>query len=155
MSDNGTFDWALPVSFYFLVEFQRGGEHFQASFMEVSGLGMQINTKNHLVNEGIWQKVPDTMAHGNITLKRLLIPLKASDSFTNWVKSFLEGDRPRQTPPYDMIIKLLDKEGSPLIGWHCTCTFPVQWTTSKLDAEKSELATETVVLAINRIRYIL
>ena len=154
MPDNVASDWALPVNFYFLVEFQSKLDHFQASFTEVSGLDIQLRTKNHSNDTGMWIKMPETVTYGNITLKRPVVPLKG-DFFTQWVNKCLKADKDKQMIPYDVIVKLMDKEGKPLIGWKCAYTYPVQWTSGGRDSNKSELATETVVLTCNRMERII
>ncbi|MEG1545256.1 MAG: hypothetical protein RR382_12165, partial [Tannerellaceae bacterium] len=60
--------WSLPTSFYFRVDFQQGSNHFKASFMEISGLGMQINTENK--GSFVSYKMPMGISHSDITLKR-------------------------------------------------------------------------------------
>ena len=53
--------------------------------------------------------------------------------------------------PYDMIVKLLGKDGKPLMGWKCSHAYPTQWSLDALNAEKSGLATESVIISCNRM----
>ena len=53
--------------------------------------------------------------------------------------------------PYDMIVKLLGKDGNPLVGWKCSHAYPTQWNLDALNAEKSGLATESVIISCNRM----
>lgn len=147
-------DWLIPVNFYFRVDFQRDTEHFQASFMEVSGLNMQLRTESKPNDELTRIKVPNGLSYGNVTLKYPLRPL--SDAFTAWVNdcfSFRESKN-RQIKVFDMVIKLLDQEGKPLAGWLCSHAYPVQWNLDGLDAMKSELSRESIVMTFNRLKRI-
>lgn len=154
MPDNAVTNWTPPVSFYFLVDFQSKLDHFQTSFTEVSGLDIRLETHEKPNDTGIWIKMPAKVTYGNITLKRPATPLN-NDTFLKWVNKCLKTDKDKRIIPYDVIIKLLDEKGNPLIGWKCAYAYPIQWTPGGLDAEKSGLATETVVLTCNRIDRIL
>lgn len=151
MPDYTLANWTLPVNFYFLVDFQNKLDHFQASFTEVSGLDIKLGAHKKSNDTGIWIKMPAEVEYGNITFKRLAAPLIKKDTFTEWVNKCLKTDKDKRIIPYDVIIKILDGEGNPLIGWKCSHAYPIQWTPSGLDAGKSGLATETVVLTCNRI----
>lgn len=148
MPNNATSDWA--VKFYFLVEFQSNWDRFQTSFTEVSGLDMQLKTNEKPSDSGIWIKMPGGVEFGNITLKRP-VPAKDNDTFTQWVYKCLKADKDKKVIPYDMIIKLLGQEGSPLAGWVCSHAYPVKWTLGGLNAQENGLATETIVISSNRI----
>lgn len=153
MAGNAT-KWIPPVEFYFRVDFQRGTEHFQVSFMEVTGLNMKLNTKEMVNDDTTRIKVPDGLSHGNVTLKRPLTPL--SEAFTGWVNncfSYMES-KERAINTYDMVVKLLDKDGKPLAGWLCSHAYPVQWDLDGLDAMKGELSKETIIMACNRLKRI-
>ena len=141
MAGNATSDWTLPVQFYFRVDFQRGKEHFQASFLEVNGLNMQLQTKNKLNDEMIRIQVPNGLSHGNVTLKRPLMPL--SDKFTEWINgcfTYIEKS-PREIKAF----KLLNKDGKPLAGWLCSHAYPIQWNLDSLDSMKSEFTGDKTI----------
>ena len=150
MTDKAASEWTLPVSFYFLVEFQSKFDRFQASFTEVSGLNMQLNTEEKPSDAGMWIKMPGGTKYGNITLKRP-VPLSSDDTFTQWVDKCLQADKGKKMIPYDMIVKLLSKDGKPLMGWKCSHTYPTQWSLDALNAEKSGLATESIIMSCNRM----
>ena len=143
-------EWTQPVTFYFRVDFQRESKHFRASFMEISGLGMQIKTENKgsVVN----YKVPTGISHNDITLKRPLAPY--SEEFTAWInnwQNWMEG-RDGRIEAYDLIIKLLNSDGKPLAGWLCRHAYPVDWKLDKLDAIGSEMSCETIVLTYSSMK---
>lgn len=154
MPNNVNPNWELPVSFYFLVDFQnKANDHFNASFSEVSGLNIHINAKNGSKDTGVWINMPGPAIYGKITLKRPSTRL-TEDKFTQWVNRCLRTDTDGYIKPYDVIIKLLDKDGRPLDGWNCSHCYPSSWSLSGLDSEKSGLAMETVTLTCNRINRI-
>ena len=144
----------FPVSFHFQVDFQKLGDHFQVSFTEGSGLDMRYETIPKPNDMGTRVQVLQGQRFGNITLKRPVSSNKVKDPFTTWVSKIFSPDTKKFVVTYDAIIKLLDAEGSPIAGWKCSCTYPVHWTFSELNAEKSGLVMETVVLACNRIERI-
>lgn len=143
-----------PVQFYFRVDFQRGTEHFQVSFMEVSGLNMKLETKEKTADETTRIKVPHGLSHGNITLRRPLNP--QPEAFTKWINEcfrYMER-KERNIKTYDMVVKLLDMNGKPLAGWLCSHAYPVQWNLNELNAMKNGMSTETIVMAYNRLKRI-
>lgn len=147
MAGNTASEWLPPVNFYFRVDFQSKFDRFQTSFTEVSGLEMKLagNTKPNFV--GLWMLMPEGREYGKVTLKR---PMR-DDTFRKWVKQCLEADQNKRLIPYDMVVKLLDQEGQPLVSWLCSHVYPIQWTSGGFIAEKSDLATETVIMGCNRI----
>lgn len=151
MASNDTF----PVSFHFLVDFQKLGEHFQVSFSEVSGLDIQLKGEARLNDTGVRVTLPGEQNFGNITLKRSIVPIGTKDAFSTWVNKVFTSDKGKFIVAYDAVIKLLDDEGTPVAGWKCSCTYPIHWTLSDLNAGKSEIAIETIVLACNRIERIM
>ena len=146
-----TQNWA--TNFYFSVVFQSKWDMFRCSFTEVSGLDTQVEFKGFAVEFGNQFFLPRGIKHGNITLKRPMTSNK-KDPFSVWLNKCLKNDRIGKIIPYDMIIKLLDEEGEPMASWMCTHAFPISWTLSSLNSEKSDLATETVVVAYNRLERI-
>lgn len=150
MADNVASEWMLPIGFCFLVDFQNNLDHFQTSFTEVSGLNINFETNERPNDVGVWIKMPHKLTYGNITVKRP-VGIKSDDKFTKWVNTNLNRDETQYVKIYNMIIKLLDCDQVPLAGWHCVNAFPVKWSLDALNAEKSELAFETVVLTCNRI----
>lgn len=144
--------WA--TKFYFSVVFQSKWDMFRSSFTEVSGLDMKVEFMELSICANGWAYLPRVIKHGKITLKRPLVAANKRDPFTVWLNKCLKTDLFGKVIPYDMIIKLLDENGEPLASWMCTHAFPVSWTLSDLDSQKSELATETVVVAYNRLERI-
>lgn len=143
-------DRALPVSFYFLVDFQKEKEHFEVSFMEVSGLEMHLGTNKKRNDSNVNVNMPVGVNYGKITLKRA-VPASNDDAFTQWVYGCLKADKNKIITPYDMIIKILDEERKPIVGWNCSYAYPLKWSLDGLNAGKSDLVMETVIMGCNRI----
>ncbi len=144
--------WNPPVAFYFLVEFSKKSEIFDIEFEEVSGLSVEVETKE--VEEGgeirFRHRVPVRQKHGNLVCKRSLTPLKDS-ALSKWVKGILETDYAKKIEPADMFISLLNEKGNKLCGWSLTNVYPVKWTIGPFNSRKNELAIETIEFAYNTI----
>lgn len=150
MAGNTPSDPVYTGSFRFLVEFQSKMERFQTAFAEVSGLDIQFQTSQRANDTRAWIKLPHSMSYGDITLRRA-IEINSQDKFSQWVSTNFNADSDGYVKVFNVIIKLLGENKQPLIGWHCASAFPIKWTLSALNSEKSELAMETVVLTCNRI----
>lgn len=162
MPDNITEDWTPPVSFYFLVEFQRmGGPIFSVSFKEVSGLGWEFTLDSKVDNSTSKTDVPKSLRFNHVELK---YPVSdKSEAFQKWLAKCFgmfeeandsEGAIKGKIPTYDMVIKLLDKEGTPIAAWNCYHAYPIKWSLGGLDGESSKLAMETVTMTFASIRRI-
>ncbi len=155
MPDGNNNNWIPPVSFYFNVVFQWGSQQATASFMEVSGLEMEIGTKgiNPLGNDGGQTLPTGEIKHSNIVLKR---PLEAIDrEIAKWVKecfSFMVGKN--KIRPCLLIISLLDADGQPYASWECMQAFPIKWSLSPMNAEESKLSIETLTLTCKTLERI-
>lgn len=152
-------DWIPPVEFYFSVEFQNmNGQRFQASFSEVNGIGWRFSTEPKPIDSNEKLKMPIGLSYSNLVLKR---PLDVSgDQFYGWIQNclklvFLSGNaKAAEKKNYDVVIKLLNKEGQPLAAWACNHAYPVKYDVSGLDAGRSGLAMETIELVYNRLERI-
>lgn len=159
MADNKVSDWAPPVAFYFLVEFQTmSGQRFQTSFSEVNGIGWHFSTEPKMTDANEKLQMPTGVSYSNLTLKRSLDV--TGDMFYNWIQNclkmvFLSGNAgAAKKRACDVVIKLLNKDGQPLAAWSCNHAYPVKYDVSGLDAGRSGLAMETVELVYNRLERI-
>ena len=145
-------EWTTPVEFHFRVDFQLKSEHFKASFMEVRGLNMTLDTKGKINDNGAHTRIPNGLSYGKITFKRALEPL--SEPFTKWINecfSYLE-NKDRKLNTYDMVIKLLNKDGKPLAGWLGRHAYPIEWNLDGMNAMESKLSMESVTMACNSLK---
>jgi len=140
--------WELPVVFYFQVKI--GNEEF--AFKEVSGLSTEMETEP--VNEGgvnnYVHLLPKQIKHGNLVLKRALMPTKRNDVV--WIKKIMEGDFSVPIQTRSVVINLLESEGDPIYTWSCENAYPVKWEVDSLDSEKNSILIETLELAYTTIK---
>lgn len=143
--------WAPPVSFFFMVVFQKMGEPtFRSSFYEVNGLSWSFDVTEKLGGEGKSQQMPDKMKFSRLVLKRPVGLL--DDAFTDWVEEchdylYYRGkDGLSIIRTYDVVIHLLDKVSIVRAAWQCKNAYVAKWTLGGFDAEKSGLALETIEL---------
>ena len=152
MYDDFPFDFALeeqqenlfPVAFYFDVSFQ--GDIGSIPFKEVSGLTLEIETESILeggVNDYEY-KLPKQVKHGNLILKRALMPV--DEKIVKWVKRWLDGDFSRPIERKEIIIKLLNQNGNPLRTWTCMNAYPVKWEIDAFDSEQNKIVIESIEL---------
>lgn len=148
--------WAPPVSFFFMVVFQkRGYPIFRASFYEVSGLSWSFDVSEAPGDEGKSQQLPDKMKFSRLVLKRPVGIL--DDSLTEWIEEcqgylYRYGkDGLRIIRTYDVIIHLLDKVSIVRAAWQCSNAYVAKWSLGNFDSDKSGLALETIELVYSRM----
>jgi len=140
--------WDLPVSFYFRVKI--GNDEF--AFKEVSGLSVEMETEG--VKEGgvnnFTHLLPKQIKHGNLVLKRALMPLKGAD--VKWIQRILEGDLSLMISTRTISVQLLNSEGSTIYTWTFSNAFPVKWEVERLDSEKSNILIESLEFAYTTMK---
>lgn len=143
--------WIPPVEFYFQVQFHFGNQRISASFMEVGGLEQEIITEESgsSAYDGTKIKLLKEIKHGNITLRRSLEPI--SEKITAWVKQCFSYTENGRISPCTLVIFLMDSQRHAIACWACNHAYPIKWSLSTLDAQKSGLAIETLTLTYNRI----
>lgn len=161
MSDSSHFSellntWAPPVSFFFMVVFQKMGEPiFRASFYEVSGLSWSFDLSESMGDEGKSQKLPDKMKFSKLVLKRPIGIL--DDPLKQWIEECHDylyhygKDGLRIIKTYDVVIHLLDKVSIVRAAWQCSNAYVTKWSVGNFDSDKSGLALETIELVYSRI----
>ena len=98
----------------------------------------------------MWIKMPGGVKYGTITLKRP-VPLESDDTFTEWVDECLQADKGKRMIPYDMIVKLLGKDGNPPGGMEMFACLSHTVEPGCFKCRKSGLATESVIISCNRM----
>jgi len=134
-------DRDLPVAFYFEVEF---GEQIKVPFKEVSGLSVEMETETIQeggVNEYDY-KFPKQLKHGNLVLKRALLPL--TNSIETWICQSLGNDFTLPVVTKNILIHLLNENGKSLRVWGCSGAYPVKWEVDNFDSEKNGIIIESV-----------
>jgi phage tail-like protein len=132
-----------PLGFHFKVEFDNQiGEY---EFQSVSGLNVELETEQ--VAEGgenrFKHKLPVSTRYPNLVLKRGIV---VDSSLVRWCRDALEDF---DIKPANITISLLNEEHEPLMTWNVVHAYPLKWSASEFNAEKSLIAIETIELAYN------
>ena len=132
-----------PLGFHFKVEFANQiGEY---EFQSVSGLNVELETEQ--VAEGgenrFKHKLPISTRYPNLVLKR---GIRVDSPLTKWCREALEDF---DIKPTNITISLLNENHEPLMTWNVVHAYPIKWSVSEFNAEKSQLAIESIELAYN------
>jgi phage tail-like protein len=132
-----------PLGFHFKVEFADLSGEYQ--FQSVSGLNVEFETEQ--VAEGgenrFKHKLPVSTRYPNLVLKR---GIRVDSALTKWCREALEDF---DIKPTNITISLLNEEHEPLMTWNVVHAYPIKWSVSEFNAEKSQLAIESIELAYN------
>lgn len=141
-----TTPWTPPVAFYFRVVIQGSPKIPDTDFLEVSGLKVEMVVEDLREGgeNGFVHHLPKEVKHGNLILKRALEPL--DNALETWVKETLEGGFMKKIKPRNLVIYLMDEKGKALRCWWCSNAYPVKWEVGSFNAQKNELAVETLEL---------
>ena len=132
-----------PLGFHFKVEFANLSGEYQ--FQSVSGLNVELETEQ--IAEGgenrFKHKLPVSTRYPNLVLKR---GIKVDSALTKWCREALEDF---DIKPTNITISLLNENHEPLMTWNVVHAYPIKWAVSEFNAEKSQLAIESIELAYN------
>ena len=132
-----------PLGFHFKVEFANISGEYQ--FQSVSGLNVELETEQ--IAEGgenrFKHKLPVSTRYPNLVLKR---GIKVDSALTKWCREALEDF---DIKPTNITISLLNENHEPLMTWNVVHAYPLKWSVSEFNAEKSQLAIESIELAYN------
>ena len=137
-----------PVGFYFHLTFDGSKTtDIDAAFQEVSGLTMNIDTKEIIQGgeNSFTYKVPVRAKYENLVLKRGMIPKKSP--MADWVTRTLQNGVIGTIETKNIVITLLDENGNALCTWNFEKAYPIKWEMSGLSAEKSEIIIETLTFS--------
>ncbi|MEM9261884.1 MAG: phage tail protein, partial [Bacteroidota bacterium] len=132
--------WPIP-KFHFKVTFEGLGE---IAFQEVTGLDTQYDVIEYRAGNSIsfsTVKMPGLRKSTDITLKKGMF--KDDPKLMDYFMSVKMNTIARE----NVTIQLLDEEHNPLFTWSLENAWPMQFTGPDLNAESSEVAIETLVLA--------
>lgn len=154
MSDYFT-GYIPPVGFYFsvsILEESGSSRDFlvDGSFQEVSGISVKMETQT--IKEGgenrYAHKVPGRFTSDDLVLKRGLV---VSDSqLSNWCKATFYGGLDNKIELRIIRVALLDANADSneaIMSWVFHDAYPIQWSISNLNAEKSEIVVESITFA--------
>ena len=132
-----------PPSFHFLVNFIDLKLGSDVKFQSVAGLDVRMETEPY--KEGgenrFVHQLPVRSNFSKLTLKRGLF---VNSQLINWCMDTFNNMEIR---PINLIISLLNEKHLPLMTWNIVNAYPVKWSVSELNAERSELAIESIELS--------
>jgi phage tail-like protein len=141
----------LAVGFHFAVIFFTGGiapNTLDMRFKKVSGLSSEIETVTY--KEGgenlFTHRLPGRVSYNNLILERgLLVGSPLNLEFNTAMSSL-------QLTPGNVLVALLNADGTPRSAWLFWKTYPVKWSVSDLDAGANSIVIETMELAYSRFQ---
>lgn len=136
-----------PTAFYFKVVLSATMGMSDTSFQEVSGISTEVSTET--VNEGgenrYVHKLPTTITHGNLELKRGIAPL--TSPLVIWCKSVMEMDYMVPIVPMPIVVYLMNADKIPIRAWTFANAYPIKWEVESFGSTKNEVAIEKIVLS--------
>lgn len=132
--------WPVP-KFYFKVKL---GEQGEIAFQEVSGLDAEYDVIEYRAGDSATFstiKMPGLRKSSDVTLKKGMF--KDDQKLYTYFDSVKMNTVLRE----QVVIMLLDEEGTALFTWELTNAFPLKITSTDLNAQSSEAAIEELVLA--------
>ncbi|HUJ58090.1 MAG TPA: phage tail protein [Kofleriaceae bacterium] len=144
MANPGTRNDPLPV-FCFKVKLMGGGEAF---FKSVSGLKYEtevVPVREGGANDTTFQ-LPGATKWANLVLKQ---GFTSSSILLDWREKWIAGQFSRQSGTITQLDTALNAKAS----WDFKNGWPCKWEISEFDASKSELAIETLELAIEGLKF--
>ena len=131
-----------PVSFHFLVGFLDFKMAPDVRFQSVSGLSVNLETETY--KEGGENRFVHTLpvrAHySNLVLKRGLF---TNSKVIDWCMDTFNN---MEVKPVNLVVSLLNDIHVPVMTWNVVNAYPLKWSVSDFDAEKSQLAIESIEL---------
>jgi phage tail-like protein len=123
------------------------GETVSGSFSEVSGLTVDVQPIEYRdgTDDTTVRKVRGLRKLSNITLKR---GISGHVGFWRWVLDGVNGDANRQQG----YIALLNEDRAEVMRWNFKQAWPTKYTGPSLNAKTSEIALETLELAVEDLR---
>ena len=137
-------DWYPATGFYFKVEVAGITDTSDNSFKEVSGLSLELGSEKVTeggVNNFIWE-LPTQVNSSNLVLKRGACS-KGSGLIT-WVEDSINSDYSTALTLKNIVVKLFNETGDPLITWTFNDARPVKYQVSDFDSMKNEVLIETM-----------
>lgn|SRR5690554_2570425 len=140
-----------PVGFHFAVVFYRDGVQPDDSdmwFKKVSGLSSEIETVAFREGgENLYtHRFPSRVSYNNLVLERGLMVNSPLSADFNAAMSDMKFN------PGNVLVALLNDDGSPEAAWYFWRAYPVKWSISDLDADANALVIETMELAYARFQ---
>lgn len=141
-----------PVSFYFSVSISGETGPNEASFKEVSGIGIEMHTEE-IVEGGLndfRHPLPSTAKYSNLELKWGLL---AKDSpLAQWCIATLEGGLNNAIRTNNIMVSLLNESAEPIRTWTFANAWPVKWDVDNFNSKNNEIIVERIEFAYNSVK---
>jgi phage tail-like protein len=136
-----------PVAFYFRLSFSGGATATDASFKEVSGISMEMDTEEIAEggNNSFKHRVPATAKYSNLVLKRGMA--SSQSPLISWCIDTISGDVSNQIETKTILVTLLNENGLPLKAWKFVNASPVKWAASDSNSMNNGIVIETLEFA--------
>lgn len=136
--------WYPATGFYFKIEIAGITDTSENSFKEVSGLSLELGSEK-LTEGGVNNyivELPTQVNSSNLVLKRGTLPKKGA--LVKWIEESINTDYSKPLQLKNILVKLFNQNGNPLITWTFNNARPVKYQVSELDSLKSEVLIETM-----------
>jgi phage tail-like protein len=140
----------LPLGFRFGVSFFVDASMrnpVDLRFQRVSGLSASIQIKTHAEGgQNLYaHRLPEPVTYGNLVLERSMeVKSPLIDQFVVAMSQF-------KFTPSNVQVRLLNADKAPIAAWMFISAFPVQLSTSELDAGQEGIIIDTMELAYARM----
>jgi phage tail-like protein len=145
------------VGFYFSVSFSGIDDTNDLKFKEVSGISMSLVVQDVVQggDGGTLVTLPQKTTFSDLELKRGV--LSASSAVTAWCYSWLLNDYSQPIEKKTVSLKLLNKDGTPVMTWQFNEAYPVQLDISSFSSTaegQAALVVESIKLKYSNIKII-
>jgi phage tail-like protein len=132
-----------PVSFYFELSFS--GD--DAAFQEVTGISKELSVEEIVCGgeNRFKYRLPTTATSQNLVLKRALVP--SGSQLISWCSSCIDQGLAISIQTQDVMLSLLNADGSICMQWTFYNAYPVKYSVSDLKSQENNIAIESIELA--------
>ena len=141
-------EYPLPA-FYFRVVFATTSGNSDTSFQEVSGISSEMDAEDYTEggeNRFVY-KLPTTIKHGNLVLKRGIADKKSP--LVKWCCEIFENGFTKPIKPMLVKVFLMNEKNNPVRGWSFANAYPVKWEVESFNSTKNDVAIESIELSYN------
>ena len=141
-----------PLGFHFRIIFKGllTGSDGEEGFQSINGLEAFMSEDFPYSLEGK-KTTGFKTSYSPLVLKRAVVSIEES-KLSQWIFSCLNKKRP--APLKEAIIELLDESHEPCMRWTLKNLLPISWKLGELNAEKTEVLTETIELRYEKLLFL-
>jgi phage tail-like protein len=137
-----------PSAFYFKVAFGGIKDRADASFQEVSGIGatFTMEVKKEGGENDLVYYLPKEVKFDPLVLKRGVTSLNSG--LVSWCQDCMLNFRTQTSVEPKLVhVHLLNEDGNVLHAWSFANAIPIKWQMGAFNAQKNEVALETIELS--------